>query len=266
MPGDFGRTASFRAAANLPWCQALSRVFDGTARALRGFVTDTGAAPAISIDVRARALATGIEQLSDADLLSLVLRHRSGEKSALGVAARLLADHGGLAALARLGPYGLAMEWGIGEALGTRLAAAFELGRRASIQALGEERRTVGCFESVVAWARPRLAALEREEVWLLALDGRNGLKSARRIAQGGLHGCALTPRDVLCPALRDAASAIVLVHNHPSGEPGPSSEDIQMTRAVAIACDVVGIPLLDHVIVARGGASSLLELGALPG
>jgi DNA repair protein RadC len=229
-------------------------------------VTSLAQALPNSADVRARALVSGIELLSDADLLALVLRHRSGEKSALRVATRLLSDHGGLAALARLGPHALATQWGIGEALGTRVAAAFELGRRAALQALGEERTTVGCFESVVAWARPRLAALEREEVWLLALDGRNGLKSARRIAQGGLHGCALTPRDVLCPALRDAASAIVLVHNHPSGEPGPSSEDLQMTRAVAIACDVVGVPLLDHVIVARGGASSLLELGALSG
>jgi DNA repair protein RadC len=223
-------------------------------------------ATVIDTDLRARALASDIELLSDLDLLALVLRHRSGQKSALQVAGRLLADHGGLPALARLGPHGLATQWGIGDALGTRVAAALELGRRAAVQALGEQRTTVGCFEAVVAWARPRLAALEREEVWLLALDGRNGLKSARRIARGGLHGCALTPRDVLCPALRDAASAIVLVHNHPSGEPGPSSEDVQMTRAVAIACDVVGVPLLDHVIVARGGASSLLELGALAG
>jgi DNA repair protein RadC len=78
------------------------------------------------------------------------------------------------------------------------------------------------------------------------------------------LHGCALTPRDVLGPALRDAASAIVVIHNHPSGDPEPSPEDIAMTRAVAAACDVVGVPLLDHVVVAKGGATSLLERGAL--
>ena len=98
--------------------------------------------------------------------------------------------------------------------------------------------------------------------MWLLSLDGRNGLKSARRIAQGGMHACALTTRDVLAPALRDAASAIVLVHNHPSGDPRPSPEDVSMTRAVASACEVVGVPLLDHVVVARGGAASLLDSG----
>jgi DNA repair protein RadC len=97
-----------------------------------------------------------------------------------------------------------------------------------------------------------------------LSVDGQNGLKAARRVAQGGLHGCALTTRDVLGPALRDAASAILLVHNHPSGDPRASPEDMAMTRALSAACKVVGLPLLDHVIVARGGASSIFESGAL--
>ncbi|HEY1535151.1 MAG TPA: JAB domain-containing protein, partial [Polyangiaceae bacterium] len=91
-------------------------------------------------------------------------------------------------------------------------------------------------------------------------LDGKYGLKSARRIAQGGLHGCALLTRDVLSPALRDGASAIVLVHNHPSGDPTPSPEDIAMTRAVRVAGELVGIPLIDHVVVSRSGACSLSE------
>jgi DNA repair protein RadC len=216
-------------------------------------------------ELRARALRTGAHTLGDLELVALILARARSQKSALGVAARLLDDAGGLLGLARLGLSGLASRPGMDLAAASRLVAALELGRRAAALALGEERETIGCFESVVRWARPRLAALEHEEVWLLSLDGRNGLKTARRIAQGGLHGCALTPRDVLQPAVRDGASAIVLVHNHPSGEPGPSTQDVDMTRAVAMACDVVGVPLLDHVIVARGGATSLLELGALP-
>ena len=96
--------------------------------------------------------------------------------------------------------------------------------------------------------------------MWLLSLDGRYGLKSARRIAQGGLHGCALLTRDVLGPALRDGASAFVLIHNHPSGDPAPSAEDIAMTRAVRAAGELVGVPLIDHVVIARGGACSLNE------
>ena len=111
-------------------------------------------------------------------------------------------------------------------------------------------------------WAHPRLAGLDHEEVWVLGLDGNNGLGSARRVAQGGMHGASLLPRDVLRPALRDGASAIVLVHNHPSGDPSPSPDDVEMTRALDRACRTVGISLLDHIIVPREGSESLLSLG----
>jgi DNA repair protein RadC len=143
------------------------------------------------------------------------------------------------------------------------VSAALELGGRATLGGLAL-RTTLSSFDDVVRWARPRFAGLDHEEVWLFTLDGQNGLKAARRIAQGGQHGCALTTRDVLGPALRDAASAILLLHNHPSGDPRPSSEDVGMTRALSSACSVVGLTLLDHVIVARGGARSVLDGGAL--
>jgi DNA repair protein RadC len=214
-------------------------------------------------ETRALGWLSGFEALGDVELVSLLLGRGP---PALERAARVLEESSGLAGLGRVGPHGLRDRAGLSPGEATRLGAAIELGRRTLARSIGEGRPTIGGFEAVVAWARPRLAALEHEEVWMLALDGRNGLKSARRIARGGLHGCALTPRDVLHPALRDAASAIVLVHNHPSGEPAPSSEDLEMTRVLAVACDVVGVTLLDHVIVARGGASSLFELGAIPG
>jgi DNA repair protein RadC len=142
-----------------------------------------------------------------------------------------------------------------------RLAAAIELGRRLAVHQVTHRAR-VASFHDVVAWAGPRLACLEHEELWLLTLDGQSNLKSTRRIAQGGVHGCALSPRDVLVPALRDAGSAIVVVHNHPSGNPNPSREDVHMTRELARACATVGIPLLDHVVVSNGGSCSLVELG----
>jgi DNA repair protein RadC len=211
------------------------------------------------LDLREHALAFGVQTLADVDLLTLLLGTGSAGQSVALAAAALLDGSGGLEGIARLGPHALAGR-GIGPAKATRIAAAVELGRRALLQVLAEERRLFNSFEQVAAWARPRLATLEHEEVWLLALDGRYGLKSARRIAQGGLHGCALLTRDVLGPALRDGASAIVLVHNHPSGDPAPSAEDIAMTRAVRAAGELVGVPLIDHVVVARGGACSLNE------
>ena len=216
-------------------------------------------------DLREHALAFGVQSMAVVDLLTLLLgTGTTGESVALS-AANLLETSGGLEGIARLGPHALARR-GIGPAKATRVAAAIELGRRAQLGLLSEERALFDCFEQVVRWARPRLATLEHEEVWLLSLDGKYGLKSARRIAQGGLHGCALLTRDVLSPALRDGASAMVLVHNHPSGDPTPSAEDIAMTRAVRSAGELVGIPLIDHVVVARNGACSLSDVdGSLP-
>ncbi|HEX3775201.1 MAG TPA: DNA repair protein RadC [Polyangiaceae bacterium] len=210
-------------------------------------------------DLRERALAFGVQGLADVDLLTLLLGTGSAGESVALSAAHLLDHCGGLEGITRLGPHALARR-GVGPAKATRIAAAVELGRRALLKALAEEREIFDCFEDVVRWARPRLCGLEHEEVWLLSLDGRYGLKSARRIAQGGLHGCALLTRDVLGPALRDGASAIVLIHNHPSGDPAPSPEDIAMTRAVRVAGELVGVPLIDHVVVARTGSSSLNE------
>ncbi len=157
--------------------------------------------------------------LGDVDLLTLLLGTGSAGESVALSAAALLDRSGGLEGMARLGPHALARR-GIGPAKAARIAAAVELGRRALLRSLAEERAVFDCFERVVHWAQPRLATLEHEEVWLLSLDGKYGLKSARRNRPGGLHGCALLTRDVLSPALRDGASAIVLVHNHPSGDP----------------------------------------------
>jgi DNA repair protein RadC len=216
------------------------------------------------LDLRERALFGDVGRLSDIELVALVLGTGSAGENVTVLARALLDGTGGLEGLARAAPHGLAARRGLGPAKATRLAAAVELGRRATRSGLAHRTPVLASFDEVVGWARPRLAGLDHEEVWLLSLDGRNGLKSARRVAQGGLHGCALTTRDVLGPALRDAASAILLVHNHPSGDPRASSEDVCMTRALSAACEVVGLPLLDHVIVARGGATSLFERGAL--
>lgn len=144
-----------------------------------------------------------------------------------------------------------------GRAAGVALAAAFELGRRlAVVQARSPPR--IAQSADVAAWALPRLAHLAHEELWVLALDGRSRLRAARCVAKGGLHGLAARPPDVLRVALRADASAIVLVHNHPSGDPKPSPEDVAFTRAVGIAAHAVGVPLVDHVVVAREGFASV--------
>jgi len=215
-------------------------------------------------DLRERALCLGPRELADVELLALVLGTGSDGESARSVAARLLDGAGTLADFARLGGHAISACRGVGPAKAARMVAALELGRRVTERALFGERIAIGSFDAVVEWGRPRLAPLDHEEVWLLSLDGRNGLRGAHRVAQGGVHACAVTPRDVLRPAVRDGASAIVLLHNHPSGDPSPSQDDVEMTRALSVAANVVGISLLDHVVVARGGASSLRDFGAI--
>jgi DNA repair protein RadC len=180
------------------------------------------------------------------------------------LAAMLVEEHGGLAGLARTGMGELIGRAGVGMAKGSRLAAAVELGRRIAFAASLDPSTKLPDREAVSAWARPRLATIDHEELWLLALDGRHGLRAARRVASGGIHGLHVAPRDVLRVALREAASAFVLVHNHPSGDPAASSEDVAFTQAVVHAARVVGTPLLDHVVIARRRANSMLEAGLL--
>ncbi len=210
-------------------------------------------------EIRERALRSGVSELGDAELLSLLLGTGSVGRSVERVAQALLESAGGLEGIARLGPHAFSAQPGVGPVKAARLAAALELGRRALIRSLSEEREAIDCFEAAADWARPRLAALEHEEVWLLCLDGRSGLKASVRVAQGGLHGCALTARDVLAPAIKNGAAAILLIHNHPSGDPQPSPDDVHMTQHVAKCADLIGIPLLDHVVVARAGARSIM-------
>jgi DNA repair protein RadC len=213
---------------------------------------------------RERAVEVGVESLGDAELVAIVLgTGRPGVPVGV-LAATLLEEHGGVGGLVRAGLGQLAEQSGVGVAKGARLLAAVELGRRAAFAASFDASPKLPDRDAVLGWARPRLSTIDHEELWLLALDGRHGLRAARRVASGGIHGLHVAARDVLRIAVREAASAFVLVHNHPSGDPTPSDEDAAFTSAVAQAARVVGTPLLDHVVVARRRASSMLELGLL--
>jgi DNA repair protein RadC len=212
---------------------------------------------------RERALLDGFDALADDDLVALLLGTGAPGFPVARVARDLLDATGGVDGLATLGPHAVAARPGVGLAKAARLVAAIELGRRAAIRAAAP-RSVLASSADVARWASPRLAHLDHEQIWVLALDGRNGLRAARRVGEGGLHGCSIAPRDVLRIAVREAASALVLVHNHPGGDPTPSHEDVVLTETVARAADVVGTPLVDHVVVARGGHASLHDLGLL--
>jgi len=206
--------------------------------------------------------ASSIEEL-------LVAIMQGGGRARAGAAARardvaldLLADLGGLGGLARTTAEELEARLdGTTRSLdaGTcarGIVAAFELGRRVTSE--HEAPATITCSADVAGWAVPRLGYLDHEELWLLALDGRGHVRAVRCVAKGGLHGLGVRPADPLRLALRAAASGFVLVHNHPSGDPSPSREDVVFTQRVAAAAAVVGVPLLDHVVVAAGGFASV--------
>jgi DNA repair protein RadC len=192
-----------------------------------------------------------VDSLSDAEALAGVL----GGPRAIERAARLLDERGGLRSLARLG-FGEASAL-LGARPAGRLVCALALGRRAHAS-LDEPRPHVDDSAAVALWARGRLAYLEHEELWLLALDGRNRVLATRCLARGGPHALSLAPKDVLVQGLREGARALVLVHNHPSGDPTASEADARFTREVADAGAIVGMPLLDHVVVAGARFSSV--------
>lgn len=213
---------------------------------------------------RELAFREGLDRLGDAELVALVLGTGGTGRGVGVVASETLELLGGLAGLSRAGVGRVSAVPGLGPVKALRLLAGIELGRRTSERA-SVPRARVSSSAEVAALFGARLGQLDHEELWIVALDGRNGARGMRRVAQGGLHGCAVSARDVLRLALLEAASALVLVHNHPSGDPTPSPEDVAMTRVLAEAAEIVGVAVVDHVVVARGAYASMLDLGLLP-
>lgn len=202
--------------------------------------------------------------LSDAELIALVLEATGSEPAlASRLAETILASRcgiGGLGTFVNLQLHCPAetAEPLLGSSELRRLGWVLELGRRAFRTPLGG--RKVTNHRDVQRWAAGHLVGLEHEEVWVLAMRSSRRVEAEWCVARGGLHGCGLLPADVLRPVLRCAASAFILVHNHPSGDPTPSQDDVLMTRALQQACLAVGVTLVDHVIVSRSGSYSLAE------
>ena len=217
--------------------------------------------PSTSSGPRARARAAGIGSLCDSELLALLIGRGGGDQR---LTDSLLDEAGDIEGLARMGPARIGELAGMGQGSAWRIEAAFELGRRLQLRR-AMPRAALSHPEAIATLFTARIGALEHEQMWVLSLDGRNRLRGARCVAQGGSHALAVGAREILNAAVRDGASGFVLVHNHPSGSPEPSGADVNMTHAVSRAADVLGIPLLDHVVVTASGAYvSMLERGLL--
>lgn len=213
---------------------------------------------------RERLRALGPGALSDAEVLSLVLG-TGGREGVLSLAARVLASVGGPGGLARASERELALLPGIGPAKAAEVVAALELGRRAQRGLAGDRPQILGPADAA-ALLQPRLAHLEREESVVLVLDRRHRVLREASVGVGGVAHAPMEPREVLAVALREPGAAAVLVaHNHPSGEPAPSHADRSITRRLARAADLVGLEFVDHLVIAAGGWCSLIESDRTP-
>jgi len=210
---------------------------------------------------REKAFSKGVSALGQAELLSLLLGSGTAKTSVIDTAERLVRRHG-LKGLRALTPHEWTREPGVGPALATRLASAFELGRRASAWEESEERARITRPREV--WKLTRdLGHAKKEHLLGLYLDAQNGLIHRETISVGSLNTTRTHPREILYPAIAHLALGFILVHNHPSGSLDPSDEDVAFTRAVHRAGETVGIELYDHLIIAKGGFTSLRERGA---
>jgi DNA repair protein RadC len=213
---------------------------------------------------RERLESHGPEALSDAELLALLLRTGGAGRDALSLAEALLRHHRGLQRLAASPANELRAHPGVGPVKSAALVAAQELGRRLAARRLraGDPVRDPA---DVYRHFHPRLRDVPHERFVLLLLDGRHRMLREVVVSQGTLTASLVHPREVFRPALREAAAALILVHNHPSGDPTPSAEDLDVTARLVRAGELLGVPVLDHLVVAERGFTSLRQQGAVP-
>ncbi len=210
---------------------------------------------------RERLSTTGPAGLADAELIAILLGSGMTGRSVLEVAGGLLRRVGNLRGLAEAAAEELRAEPGVGPVRATIIQAALELGKRTTGQRPARGRRLARA-EDVWAHLRARLAACPVEEFWSLALDARHRVQSETCLARGSLTGVEVHPRDVFRPLIRTSAASVIFCHNHPSGDPAPSQQDLDLTARLRQVGELCGIVVLDHVIVAAEGYTSLGDRG----
>jgi len=208
---------------------------------------------------RLRDLGPGV--LTNAELLALIMRTGSGRMNALDLATSLLIKHGGLAGLARLSYSDLVREKGVGAAKASELQAVFQLAQR--LQALQpEERPYVRTPRDVNSLFGVEMAVFDQEHLRVLLVNTRNQLMAMDEVYKGNVWTAIVRPAEVLREAIRQNAPSIILVHNHPSGDPSPSTDDVTLTKQIAAAGKLMDIDILDHVIIGDRTFTSLKMLG----
>ncbi|MFN0150688.1 MAG: DNA repair protein RadC [bacterium] len=212
---------------------------------------------------RERLLRLGVRALSGTEILALLLGTGAHGASALDVASDLIRQFGSLRAVAEAEPLVLSQVAGVGSVKASRMKAAAEFGRRV-VSHSAEPMPTIRSPEDVARLLMDEMRTLDREHFREILLNSKNRVLSVETISVGTLNASIVHPREGLKPAIMKSAAAIILVHNHPTGVPTPSQEDIAITRRFVKAGEIVGIDILDHVIIGNGQYQSLKELGVL--
>lgn len=214
---------------------------------------------------RERLLAEGAASLSNTELLAVLLRTGVKNDSALRVAEKVLAlyKERGLAAITQMSAKELSSIKGVGMAKAATILAAVELGRRLALKA-AEARTVVHGPADAASYVMPRFRFERREHFAVLLLNAKNHILALKTISVGTLTSSVVHPREVFQAAIEQSAASVILVHNHPSGDPAPSGEDLAVTRRMVEAGEIMDIPVLDHVIVGYDKFISLKEEGMI--
>ena len=204
----------------------------------------------------------GVTALGDNELVAIIFGSGSRECGALELANRLLEHAGGLHALARRAPDDLCMR-GVGGARAAQIVAAVELGRRTLIRT-APDRPQYRSPQQLASYLLPQYGAASVEQFGVVMLDTKHRLIRVKVVAVGSLDSAVVYPREVFREAMAASAAAIVLFHNHPSGDPMPSDDDLLLTQRMLRAGDIMGIDVIDHLILADQRYYSLVEAGEL--
>lgn len=211
---------------------------------------------------REKLLLKGKSVLSDAELIAILIGSGSAEETAVSLSKRILQSlNNNLSALGKLSVKDLTQFKGIGEAKAISIIAALELGRR-RIDSEPEKRVKISDSQSAFDTIYPHLGDLGHEEFWVIFLNRANAVIGKQNISKGGISGTVVDPKVVFKMAVQFPASAIILAHNHPSGNLKPSQADHQLTRKLKDAGKALDIPVLDHLIIGERDYFSFVDEG----
>ena len=205
----------------------------------------------------------GSEALSDAELLAILIRSGAGKVNAVDVSNTILRELGPLDQLTRRSFLELRRFHGLGQVKSLTLLAAFELGRRAC-STRGITRPSIHAPEDIARIYQPLLRDLQHEVFKVILLDSANHLLRDVKVSEGILNSSLVHPREVFRHAILEPAASVILLHNHPSGNPEPSAEDLQITKQLIESGKILGIPVHDHIILTAGSYTSFAERGLL--